>query len=128
MRNRVFFPQEVIDVWVADDRVDFSMDEILLREEQRRFRTVEAVRILVEVTGGGDPNELVGKVKSKAFLAELGAEILEGSMVIGDNAYDVVPGFAGEPIGTIEEHRAKNPASQAVSDEAILSAFMGKAM
>ena len=127
MRTRVFFPQEVIDVWVADDRVDFSMEEILLQAEQRRYRTVEAVRIVVEVTGTGDPNELVGTVKSKAFLAELGAEILEGSMVIGDNAYDVVPGFVGEPIGTIEEHRAKNPASQAVSDEAILSAFIEKA-
>lgn len=128
MRNRIFFPQETLDRWMADDLVDFSAEELTLKEEERRYRTVEAIRVLVEVTGGGDPNELVGKVKSRAFLSELGAEILEGSMVIGDNAYDVVPGFAAEPIGSIEEHRAKNPASVAATDEAILSAFIEKTM
>ena len=38
-------------------------------------------------------SEGTGGVKSRAFLSELGAEILEGSMIIGDNAYDVVQGF-----------------------------------
>ena len=84
-----------LDEWVADDRVDLAADELVIRAENRKFRIVEAVRILREVTDSADPNELVGKVKSRAFLAELGAEILEGSMIIGDNAYDIVPGFAG---------------------------------
>jgi hypothetical protein len=126
VRNRIFFPQETLDIWVASDCVDFSFEELLLKGENRRYRTIEAVRVVEEVAGGGDPNELIGKVKSRAYLAELGAEILEGSMVIGDSAYDIVPGFAGEPIGSIEDHRLQNPDSSG-TDEEILAAFIAKA-
>lgn len=132
MRNRVFFPQSALDEWVAEDRVDMSADELTIRAEGRKFKIVEAVRILREVTETGDPNELIGKVKSKAFLAELGAEILEGSMIIGDNAYDVIPGFAGAPVGSFLEHRQSRPdiSHQQVmsSDEELLAAFLAQAM
>ena len=132
MRNRVFFSQNALDEWIADDRVDLAADELTIRAEGRKFRIVEAVRVLREVTETGDPNELVGKVKSKAFLAELGAEILEGSMIIGDNAYDIVPGFAGGPVGSFVEHRQSRPDithQQAMtSDEELLAAFLAKAM
>ena len=43
-------------------------------------------------------------MKSKVFLLELGAELLETSMILGDNAYDVVPGWMGAPVGSFEEH------------------------
>jgi len=130
MRNRVFFPQTALDEWIAGDRVDLSADELLIRAEGRKFRIVEAVHVLREVTETGDPNDLVGKVKSKAYLAELGAELLESSMIIGDNAYDVVPGFAGAPMGSFDEHRA--PSGQRApslnSDEDLLAAFLSQAM
>src|SRR5258708_33292708 len=109
MRNRVFFPQSALDEWVANDRVDLTADELLIRAENRRFRVVEAVRVLREVTETPDPHDIIGTVKSKAYLAELGAEILEGSMIIGDNAYDIVPGFAGAPIGSFAEHQQAAP-------------------
>lgn len=132
MRNRVFFPQVALDEWVADDRVDLSSDELLIRAENRKFRIVEAVRVLREVTDSSDPHELVGKVKSRAFLAELGAEILEGSMIIGDNAYDIIPGFAGAPIGSFTDHRTSHPDIshlEAMStDEELLAAFLTQSM
>ena len=123
MRNRVFFPQEALDLWTADDRVDMSADELVLRSDERRYRVVEAVHVLREVTGTADPNELVGKVKSRAYLAELGAELLEGSMIIGDNAYDVVPGFVGAPAAPFEEYKAAATCT-AASDEEILQRFV----
>ena len=123
MRNRVFFPQEALDLWTADDRVDMSADELVLRSDERRYRVVEAVHVLREVTGTADPNELVGKVKSRAYLAELGAELLEGSMIIGDNAYDVVPGFVGAPATPFEEYKAAASCT-AASDEEILQRFV----
>jgi len=126
MKNRVFFPQEAMDVWVADDHVDFDGDELVLTSESRKYRTVEAVRILREVTDGADPNELLGKVKSKAYLAELGAEIMEGSMIMGDNAYDIVQGFVGAPASSIDEHRKLFPDAPATDDE-VLAAFIAKA-
>ncbi|MFO0554520.1 MAG: hypothetical protein U0271_39445 [Polyangiaceae bacterium] len=129
MKNRVFFPQEALDIWVADDHVDFTGEELTIKAEARRYRIIEAVRIVREVTDGNDPNELIGKVKSRNFLSELGAEILEGSMIIGDNAYDVVPGFAGAPVGSFEEHRKSMPDDSSVTnDEELLAAFLAKAM
>lgn len=125
MRNRVFFPQAALDEWLASDRVDLRGDELTIRSESRRYRIVEAVRVLREVTGTPDAFELVGRVKSKAFLFELEAEIVEGSMLIGDNAYDVVQGFVGAPIGTFAEH-AKTAPSRAQSDEDLLAAFIAK--
>src|SRR3954447_25552459 len=75
---------------------------------------IEAVRILREVSGTDDSHEVIGRVKTRAFLVELGAELLESSMVLGDNAYDVVPGFLGAPIGSFEEHLTGEARAQAI--------------
>ena len=99
MRNRVFFPQIALDEWLAETRVELRNDELLVKSENRKYRIIEGIRVLREVSGSSDGHELVGKVKSKAFLVELGAELLESSMILGDNAYDVVPGFVGAPMG-----------------------------
>jgi len=123
MRNRIFFPQEAVEMWMVDDRVDLSSEELTLRPDNRRYRVVEAVRVLREITDGSDPNELIGKVKSRAFLAELGAEVMEGSMILGDNAYDVIQGFAGAPATTFEEHKKASPETTAASDEEFLASF-----
>ncbi|MFO0618606.1 MAG: hypothetical protein U0414_38800 [Polyangiaceae bacterium] len=136
MRNRVFFPQTSLDEWIADDRVELAADELQIRPDgtsadpntARRYRIVEAVRVLREVTDTPDPNDLVGKVKSKAYLAELGAEILESSMIIGDNAYDIVPGFAGAPIGSFAEHRQTQADKSVATDEELLAAFLMQTM
>lgn len=118
MQNRVFFPQTALDVWLSDGTVDLSGDELTIVEaaEQtaqaeeaapgRRYRLTEAVRIVNEVTGSPDANDLVGRVKSKTFLDGRKAELMESSLLLGENAYDVVPGWLGEPIGTFAEHVA----------------------
>jgi hypothetical protein len=129
VKNRVFFPQGALDEWLADDRVDLKNDELTIKAEGRRYRIIEAIRVLREVTGSPDNNELLGRVKSRAFLGELGAELLEGSMILGDNAYDVVPGFVGAPVGSFAEHRKSiheiPPATKSVaSDEDLLAAFL----
>lgn len=125
MRTRAFFPQTALDEWVSENRVDIKGEELTLKEEGRRFRIIEAVRVIREVTGADDPHELLGRVKTRAFLAELGAELLEGSMILGDNAYDVVQGFIGAPLGTFADWKKTAPkaAAKLNSDEEILAAF-----
>ena len=126
MRNRVFFPQTALDVWVADNRVDLKGEDLLLKEQGRRYRIIEAVRVVREVTGADDPHELLGRVKTRAFLTELGAEILESSMILQDNAYDVVQGFVGAPIGSFADYKKTAPpaSKDAKSDEEVLHAFL----
>jgi hypothetical protein len=138
-KNRVFFPQVALDQWLSEGKVDLSSDELTILAEARRYRILEAARILREVTGLPDTHELVGKVKSRIFLSELGAELLENSMVLGENAYDVIPGFLGAPIGSFEEHLTGSARAQArkslpdpevlppvnpVSDEDLLARFL----
>ena len=62
------------------------------------------MRIVTEVTGANDDRKIIGKVKAKRALDEIGAELLETSMILGENAYDVVPGWVGTPVGPFNDH------------------------
>lgn len=104
MQNRVFFPQLLLDQWGVEGKIDLTGSELVVLAEGRKYRIEESVYIVKEVTGANDPHGFVGKVKPKALLEETGAEILENSMILGDNAYDVVPGWAGSPISTFKDH------------------------
>ena len=87
--------------------------------------------MLGEATDSQDDNEIVGKVKTVAFLTELGAELLGNSMIIGENAYDVVPGWLGSPIGTFKEHRAAespDAPAQASNEEELLAQYLMQAL
>jgi hypothetical protein len=99
MKNRVFFPQPLLDVLMDGGKIDVSTEEIVLTESGHRYRVVEAVRVLREVTDGADPHDLCGRVKSRMYLQELGAELLGDSMIVADKAYEVLTGFVGLPLG-----------------------------
>ena len=126
--NRAFFPQRALDAWLAEAKIDFTGRDLVLRAAQRRYQVVEAARIIQEVSGQEDIYDLVGRVKSVTFLTELGAEILESSMLLGDNAYEVVPGFMGVPMGTLDDYLAENGAQSlealATSDEDLLIKYL----
>jgi len=95
-QNRVFFPQQALDQWLEEGRIALVGDELTASAEGRRFGLQSAVRFMSEVTTGEDPNDLVGKVKSLEALQALGAEHCPGSVIVGDNAYEVIDGFLGE--------------------------------
>jgi hypothetical protein len=135
-KNRVFFPQEALDRWLVDGEVELAQGLLTIKTEKRRYRLVEAARVMAEVSGLPDPHEVIGKVKTVGFLSELGASLLGESMVIADNAYEVVPGWLGSPVGTFAEHRAERAASPSAppprasnapsvsSDEELLASFL----
>jgi hypothetical protein len=138
MQNRVFFPQAALDQWLSEGAVDLHGTELTITSEGRRYRIAEAIHVLREVTGTPDTHELVGRVKSVAFLQELGAEVVETSAILGDNAYDVVPGWLGTPVGTFDEHVAgrsnakKKPRGaefeEPKTDEDLLAKFLVKSL
>ncbi len=103
MNNRVFFPQALLDILLDVGKVDIAGDELVITDSPYRYRAEEAVRVLQEVTTGEDPHGLCGRVTLRGHLTdELGAEILGNSMLVEDNAYDVIPGFLGDPIGDLD--------------------------
>jgi hypothetical protein len=133
-KSRVFFPQAALDQWLSSGRIDLSGSELVIASEGRRYRIVEAVRVLRVVNETPDIYEITGRVKTLAHLLELGAELLGDSLLIGDIAYQVIPGFWGTPIGSFEEHRssataATGPGSvrkspEPESDEELLAQFL----
>ena len=135
MQNRVFFPQSALDQWIVDGTVDLQRGELTLLAEGRRFTLEEGVRVLREVSGAGDTAQLNGRVKTRASLEAQGAEIVEGSMLLGEAAYDVDPGWLGTPVGSFAAHvsaRKKARTGKAggaapKSDEELLARFLAKA-
>jgi hypothetical protein len=108
MQNRVFFPQTALDQWIVDGAVDLQGGVLTLVGEGRTYEVAEAVRVLREVSGAGDAVRLVGKVKSRAWLEQQGAELVETSMLLGEAAYDVDPGWMGVPVGAFADRAAES--------------------
>jgi hypothetical protein len=96
--NRVFFPQEALDIWVDDKAVTLEGEFIKLNPGGPRMTLTSAVRFLQEVGGGGDAKKLVGKVQTMEQLEALGGEYCANSVLLEEDAYDVVEGFLAEPL------------------------------
>lgn len=135
MGNRVFFPQAALDFWIVDGAVELTDGVLTILGEGRRYELTEAVHVVREVSGGGDQHGLVGRAKTRASLEKLGAEIVESSMLLGDAAYDVAPGWVGTPVGAFADHVGSEARKKArvdsrrpdpKSDEDLLARFLAK--
>lgn len=96
---RVFVPQQTMESWLASDRATLVDDT--LRFEEYEFRAEPAVRFVSEVAGGADELGLLGRVKSRAQIAPHAPEHTPGAVLIGENAYEVVDGYA---LSLLTEH------------------------
>jgi hypothetical protein len=102
--------QDSVDVWLAEERVSLDGDVLkLLPEPGPAFLLTTAVYFQAEVTTGEDPLGLCGKVQALAKITELGGEHVPGSVVIGDNAYEVRDGFLGEFLPEHTTSGARDP-------------------
>ena len=96
--SRLFISIERLDAWTAEGRASFEQDRMTLTELGRSFTMTPAVHFVAVSGSDHDPNDLIGLVKSKDILGEMGAEQLSSSVIYRDTAYDVVDGFIGEPL------------------------------
>lgn len=92
--SRVFVPQEALETWVADGRAHVMGETLFV--EGVPFQLAGAVRFVAEVAGGGDSAQLVGKVKTLEQVEAMGGEHAAGSVLLDDNAYEVVEGFLAQ--------------------------------
>ncbi len=126
--NRVFLPQAALDHWLEQDRVSLVGDELTITPAGRRFRLVGALRFLSEVAGAEDVHGLVGKVKTLEQVQAMNGEHYADSVILGDNAYQVVEGFLGEPrpapAGARRPAEASNPGDGQSGDADPLSRLL----
>lgn len=100
MAKLLFFSQRVIDSWTEGEKISIDGHTLTLKtapEGPKVFNLEEAVRFLSVSGGGDDPNALLGKVKTKKQLADMGAEAYMESVILGDMPYDVETGYLGRP-------------------------------
>lgn len=96
--NRLFVPQHMLDHWLSEGRVEVEGDVMITKPEGQRFTLTTALLFKAEVTGTPDAHGLLGKVKDLEQVASLGGEHCADSVILGDNAYEVVEGFAGTRV------------------------------
>src|SRR5215207_608318 len=97
--SRLFISVERLDNWTEEGRAALEGDRMTLTELGRSFSMKPAVAFQSVATGtDADPHDLIGRVKSKQALDEMGAEQFGNSVIYNDTAYDVVDGFIGEPL------------------------------
>ena len=95
--NRMFFSQQAVDSWLEGGQVNLDGDVLALRGGPR-FRLTSGVVFLAEVASGEDALGLCGKAKSVDEVAALNGELVTGSVLIGDHAYEVTDGFLAEVL------------------------------
>ena len=97
-KNRLFVSQSVLDNWLGESRIEVTGEVMTLLPERHRFQLGTAVLFKSELTGAGDPHSLIGRVKDLEQIAALGGDYSEGSVIVGDLAYEVLDGLVGDPI------------------------------
>ena len=95
---RLFISQDRLDSWSANDKASLADDLLTLHDLGRVFLVEPAVRFLTVAGNEADPNDLIGKVLSEEELADIGADTYMTSVIHGETAYEVQPGFIGRAI------------------------------
>jgi hypothetical protein len=93
MGVRFFISQEALDGLVETESALLEGERLLLPSRRLLAPVEAAVYFLREVEGKPDPQALVGKVKTVESLVARGADHFRASVMLGDNAYDVVEGY-----------------------------------
>jgi hypothetical protein len=93
--NRMFFPQQAVDNWLEAGQVSLDGD-VLGLPSGPRFRLTSGVVFNQEVASGEDALGLCGKAKTVDEVQALQGELVTGSVLIGDHAYEVTDGFVAD--------------------------------
>ncbi|QRN94285.1 hypothetical protein JRI60_34845 [Archangium violaceum] len=118
---RLFLPQTQLEEWALEDKADVKDGVLVVTGEEGVYPVVPAVHIVQLVTGE-DANGLVSKVKTEEQLERLGAEQMADSVLLGDTAYEVVPGYVAEvPIPPSDASSAEGRSG---SEADLLAAFL----
>ncbi len=93
--RRLFVSQELLDGWAEQGKIELSGSQLTILAENRSFELHPGAHFL-SLAAGADGHRLVGKVKTESQIRELGAELYMNSVLLGEDAYDVQPGFVAE--------------------------------
>jgi len=94
---KIFISQSTVDAWVAADRADVAGDVLTLRGVAGALRLAAASLFSSVSAGSDEAQKLLGRVKAEQAIAALGGEVYLTSVILGETAYEVEPGFLATP-------------------------------
>ena len=115
---RLFLPEATLEEWAAEGRADLKDGKLFIDSSRAPFGVAPAVHFL-RLVSGADTNQLLSKVKTSAQLEQMGAEQMSDSVIVGEDAYQVVPGYVAEVPAGSAAREAKEP-----PDADLLAAFL----
>ena len=118
--SRLFVSQELLDQWSGEGKVELDGNVLKLVSEQRDFEIQPGVRF-VSLAAGEDRQKLTGRVKTEAQMAQLKAELYMNSVLVGEDAYDVQPGFLCEVPAEAATHLGASRSDLGVANGAASS-------
>lgn len=139
MSAQLFLSQVFVERVAGDGAAELADGALVVRGgslDGARVELVPAVRVLSLAGEGDDATALAGKVKRLDDLRALGAEVVGDSMIVGETAYDLEPGYLADPgpawSGRLlarpearpEERPAKEAPPQGQSDAESLARFL----
>ena len=100
---RIFVAQSLADQWLSAGRVQLERDLLRLPHLGGAAPATDLFinpAVFFERIDGSeaDVHDVVGRVKTAQELAQMGADHYESSVVMGDYAYTVVPGYLAVPV------------------------------
>ena len=122
---RYFISQQKLEDWVLAGRADVQADRLVVPGEGRSFG-IGAAYLFKALVAGEDTAGLLQKVKTADQLRALGAEVLSDSVVMGEAAYEVEPGFVTEAAAQAVPPRSHPPATPSRPPAAVKPAPRGK--
>jgi len=135
MGARLFLSQAWVERVAGDGAAELADGALVVRGgtlDGARVELIPAVRVVSLAGEGDDAAALAGKVKRLDDLRALGAEVVGDSMILGEAAYDLEPGYLADPgpvwsgrlLSTPEERPAKEAHPQGQSDAESLARFL----
>jgi hypothetical protein len=116
---KLFLPQAQLEEWALEDKADLRDGKlVVMAEGGNTYPVVPAVHFL-QLVSGEDTHKLVARVKTEPQLQSLGAEQMADSVLVGDSAYEVVPGYVTEVPVT-----ASSADNKPSSEADLLAAFL----
>ncbi len=109
----LFVSQSLLDAWADQGRIDLDGSSLALLSGEgqgRRYALEPAARFL-RILEGADALGLLARVKTLAQIRELGGEAMADSVVVGDVAYQVEPGYLAE-ASAVEAASRASPSSR----------------
>jgi hypothetical protein len=96
---KIFISQGAIDGLVSSDQAEIAGSLLSFKGRPGGLDLVPASLFRRISAGHTDPHTLVGKVLDEEAILALGGETYMTSVLLGEIAYDVEPGFLGTPAG-----------------------------